>query len=201
MSTYYSFYIGYKTKDGKYHAYGPFDKDHKLRPVLEKSRSFISNLYEDFIKITIDEMDDFLKEQFSYMGGFLSSQDILHSSLYYLPTSDLPGTDFIKRGYFTTEDITDYLTSREPYFSKYYSETEYSILLSTAFKNGDTAVMDELKNFSYFCYPDYNCKEYESFLLHQFLSFQGPFDEYHIKNSVKESGEELDSIVILLDIG
>ncbi len=201
MSTYYSFYIGYKTKDGKFHAYGPFDKEQQLRPCLEKSRSFISNLYEDFIKLSINEMDDFLKEHFTYKGGFSSSDETLHSDLYYLPVSELPETNFIKRGYYTTEDIVDYLANGEPYFGEYYSENEYAIRISAAFKNGDTEELDRLKKFSYFSYPDYESKEYESFILHHFMSFQGPFDDYHIKESIKAGGEELENIVILMDVG
>lgn len=200
MSTYYSFYIGYKTKDSKYHAYGPFDKDHKLRPVLEKSRSFISNIYEDFIKLPIEEMDEFLKKHFTYNGRSLSSEERIESSLYYLPVSKLPGTNFVKRGYYTTEDIVDYLANGEPYFSEYYEENEYAIRLSVAFKNGDTEELDRLKKFSYFCYPDYESKEYESFVFHHFLSFQGPFDDYHIKESIKTGGEELEDIIILMNI-
>lgn len=199
MSTYYSFYLGYTTKDGKFHAFGPFDKFNNIRPMLEKSRSFISDLYEDFIKVPIDKMDEYLFNNFTYNDPYKEGER--YNYLYYLPARNLPGTDFIKRGYYTTEDIADYLNTGEPYFSDYYSETEYGLKLSTAVKNDDKEEIDKLKKYSYFSYPDYECREYESFVMHQFMSYNGPFDNYHIEHSLKDNGEELEDIVILLTIG
>lgn len=198
MSTYYSFYLGYTTKDGKLHAYGPFDKFNNIRPMLEKSRSFISDLYQDFIKVPIDKMDDYLYQHFTYKNPYKENERCAY--LYYLPADELPGTDYIKRGYFTAEDITDYLTTGEPYFSDYYNETEYSLKLSTAVKNDDKEEIDRLKKYTYFSYPEYECKEYESYVMHQFMSYNGPFDRYHMESTLKENGEELDKVIILLTI-
>lgn len=47
MSYYYNYYLGYK-KDGVLYPMGPFDRKGKLACVLWKSRSFASDLHEDF---------------------------------------------------------------------------------------------------------------------------------------------------------
>ncbi len=96
MSTYYSFYVGYRTKDDKLHAYGPFDRFGNLCPIICKSRSFVSDLYQDFYKAKLEDLDELLTSKFVYTGY----QESPTTSLYYLPVKDLPGTDYIKRGYY-----------------------------------------------------------------------------------------------------
>lgn len=199
MSTYYSFYIGYRTKEKKFHAFGPYDKFNNLHPALCLSRSFVSDLYEDFYRIDIKDMDDFLKGKFVYKVY----QEELVSYLYYLPVDKLPDTDYMKRGYYPVDEIVEYLEDSDHwdyYFSERYTETEYSIKLSTAIKNNDTEELERLKKFNYFSYPDYNCKEYDSSILHKFINYNGPFDSYCIEHALKENNEELDDIVILLEI-
>ena len=199
MSTYYSFYIGYRTKDKKFHAFGPFDKDNKLRPILVKSRSFISDLYQEFYPVRIEDMDEFVEIMFTH-SSIYGNTDGLVTDLKWLPVSDLPGTDFMKTGYFLTEEIMDYILTKEPCFSEHYEMIEYSILLEAAVKNNNTEEIERLKKYSFFSYPDYDSAEFESYILNHAISFQGPFSEYIIKESVKKSNQELSDIVILLDI-
>ncbi len=40
MSWYVSYYIGYRTKDGKIYPLGPFDSFGKLKSILNRFRSF-----------------------------------------------------------------------------------------------------------------------------------------------------------------
>lgn len=202
MSTYYEYYIGYKTTDKIYHAFGPYTKDHRLVPALVKSRSFASDLHCEFSNLSIDEIDDELKEKFVYKNH--NGRDRI--DLKYLKESNLPGTNFIKSGYFLTNEIIECMTNNDLlynadyYFSEYYTESEYAIKLEAAVKRNDEETINELKKFSFFSYPKYNSVEYDSFILSHFLSFNGPLDEYTIKSSLGDDADKFEEVVILLNI-
>lgn len=195
MSIYYSFYIGYISKDGAFHAFGPYDSQNNLRPCLEKSSSFISDIIDDFRPLQIGYMDTYLQTHFVD-----NTCGCPGSRLHYLCACDLPSTDFIVEGYFPVNELREILSEdpsdREFCFSESYTESEYGILLSTAVKHDDTKEIERLKKFTYYCYPDYSSKEYDSFVIKQYLSYQGPFNKLHIEETV----EDLDEIVILMEI-
>ena len=65
MSYYYSYYAGYKY-DGKIYPLGPFNCFGKLRAIVEKSRSFASDLHNDFYDVPDDAASDELRERFEY---------------------------------------------------------------------------------------------------------------------------------------
>ena len=80
MSWYVDYYVGYKTKEGKIYPLGHFDCFGNLRPVLTKSRSFASNLWERFQRVTLVETTEELKKHFP--GNF--SFDLIFIELCYL---------------------------------------------------------------------------------------------------------------------
>ena len=196
MSTYYSFYIGYKTKDGKYHAYGPFDKFIKLCPVLTKSRSFISNLHHEFAKIEVDEMDYYLESQFT---DSVDNKE-KYSILYYLTFDKLPDGDYLKRGYYDINEVTECLKYDEFDFSDYYTIEEYAARLSQAISSNNSEEVERLKKYVYFSYPDTHCEEYDSAIIRHAVSYTGLFTEYDIEENVKSNGEDFDSIVVLMSV-
>lgn len=57
MSYYYNYYLGYK-KDGKFYPMAPYDRKGKLESILWKSRSFASDLHEDFRIIKNEDISD-----------------------------------------------------------------------------------------------------------------------------------------------
>ena len=64
----------------------------------------------------------------------------------------------------------------------------------------DKEEIERLKKYTYFTYPDYDSKEYESYIMNLYLSYTGPFSSYHIETALKEAGEELDEVIILMEI-
>ena len=112
MSTYYSFYLVRKNDKGKYEAVGNYYKtkngELRLCPIYSRSRSFIPS--EDFVRemslMSIDDMDEEVKNIFSYEGIFDENQR--HSSAYYTSLKNF--YSFIEnrgliRGYTTLNDL------------------------------------------------------------------------------------------------
>jgi len=197
MSTYYNFYIGYTEKDNKIiHPYGPFNSFNELYPILTKSRSFISDIYHEFIHSDIDELDDTLKEKFTYKSTLNNK---IENTLYYLDINDLPDSDFMKDGYFPIDDIIAYFEEKESEYDEFYysdriSTESYSIQLETAIKSDNKEEIERLKKYTYFRYLDRNSIEFDSFLIKK------SFDEYEIKYLLEKHGKEVDKILILLSI-
>ena len=204
MSTYYSFYIGYQTPDKKLHGYGPYDYKGRLCPVLEKSRSFISDLPYEFWNADIDMLDEGLTKKFVYTP---QGKESATTSLKYLPISDLPSTNYIRQGYYLKEEVSNHIAHLDEdfYFSEFYSVEEYAALAASAISNFNginKEEIEDLQRFCFYCYPDYNSCEFESFMLRHAVSFQGPFNRLTWEEHF-EDDKELNGVtpVILLNIG
>ena len=62
MSYYYNYYVGQRNKEtGKFTTVAPYDADGKPMCLLWKSRSYASDLHEDFTPIFSKKMEDKLK--------------------------------------------------------------------------------------------------------------------------------------------
>ena len=176
MSYYYNYYLGYK-KDGKIYPLGPYDVSGTLHNVISRSRSFASNLHEDFFLVKEDEVSDKLRDAFQYTN-FNNEKQM--RQLKVLPLSMLPNDNYIRSGYFLIEDIKNYLENgydAEGLFYERIEPTVYAMMLKNelaigkmperfddegnAFENHSTA------EYSFFSYPDYYSKEYEAFLINQ----------------------------------
>jgi hypothetical protein len=202
MSTYYSYYIGYQTADVKLHAYGPYDCKGNLCPILEKSRSFISDLPDDFWNASIEMLDEELTKKFVYKGY----NDRLETSLRFLPINELPTTDFIKKGYFLKDEVIEHIAhpDEEFYPTESYSVEEYAAKAASIISNFNGINKDEvedLQRFYFYCYPDYNSCEFESFILRHTVSVQGPFTKLTWEKQFDDKDLEGVTPVILLNIG
>ena len=178
MSWYYTYYLGYIKKDDKeekIYPLGPFDYKGKLKDVFSKSRSFASDLHEDFRDINADQLDE----------SFLKALGIEknYSCIKMLSLSDLPKTDYVKSGYFLLSDVEEYYKYKNEcsigdlgiFYDKLTPEV-YGLRLSNeiAFKTkkrikydaeGEEIEIHPCSDYTFFSYPDYNSKEYESFLI------------------------------------
>lgn len=204
MSTYYDFYLGYKAKgDDKLHAFGPYDKFGNLTSFLCKSRSFISDIHEEFRKCSIEQLDDELKDKFTYTYSDPGKNEKVYCNLYYLDYDELPSNcDYMKSGFYPVDEVTEYIQDKESldfYYTEYYSPTEYGMKLATAVNSNDEEQIKWLKSFVFFTYPDYNSIEYDTYYIKKFI--WNCMDDYYIENRLKDHGQELDKIVILLRIG
>ena len=100
MSYYYQYYIGYE-KDGKIYPYGPYTCEGKLKPVIERSRNFASDLHNSFYMVSDSQISDELRKEFEY-EDWNGEKRI---EVKYCPISNMPSLDYIKRGYFLIDDV------------------------------------------------------------------------------------------------
>ena len=181
MSYYYNYYIGYRY-NGKFYPLGPFTTHYELKPVITRSRSFASNLYEDFNIIDPTNLSPDLREQFEYEN--YKGEKICN--VKYLPINKLPSKSYIKKGYYLIRDIRRYEKEKQEHGDYFYFDGFYDVLspeiyaakLQYELKFGKNQLKKNNKNcyeyaepnasdYMYYAYPDYYSKEYESFLLRE----------------------------------
>ena len=183
MSWYTMAYIAIMDKDEKIYPWGPYDAGGKLRPVFEHSRSFTSDLKEDFLPITEKNLTDELREAFPFETGSSGAEGWkndgeIYQYFGYLPISELPSGSFVKNGYCLLEQINAYLS--DDYFEGFYNvltPAEYAMKLENELKfgapkpktdcDGCEYTEPSCSEYSYFAWPDYNCREYEAFLIRE----------------------------------
>ena len=200
MSTYYCYCIGYKDSDNKIFPVGPYDYQGKLRYIIKRSRSYVTDINELFYNIPKNAYSDELIHALT--GGKCDREEYLKYSVdQYLPVSELPDGNFIQTGYFLISDVDRYLKAKDEnerndlawsrLFVKSMSEAAYAAKLQNelmfenhketsnhAIKGEDRyADIDDEERFSYSCkdymyfsYPDVFCKEYDAFLLREALN-------------------------------
>lgn len=188
MSYYYNYYIGYK-KDNKIYPLGPYSCDWKINEVLSRSRSFASDLHNDFKNIPSEMISSELRRDFEY-EDFNGKKTV---DVKYLEIDKMPDDNFIKSGYFLIEDICSYIKDKdtEDIFYEHLDPEVYTMKLQNELKFGKPKTKYDAEgnpfpnyfceDYAYFAYPDYNCKEYESFIIKQ----QAYIYEY--TNAVKDA--------------
>ncbi len=175
MSYYYSYYIGYM-QDNKIYPWGPYTANGKLKPVIERSRSFASDLHEFFSIIKNEQITDELRKEFEYED--YNGKKVC--DVKYLEVSELPSSDFVKSNYYLIDDIRQYERSKEEalYFDGFYdylTPQVYAAKLNNELKFGkneprtdefgEEYVEPNASDYMYYSYPDYSSKEFESYLL------------------------------------
>lgn len=184
MSWYYTYYIGYMDKNKKLYPLGLYDCFGGLHPVIEKSRSFASDLHHRFNQITDDNVTDELKKEFSYKDYDGESQ-FDTNGLSFCPVSELPKGDYIKKGYFLINEVQEFLESDAPnvfserltpevYAGKMMSEAKFGAPETIVDKYGDEYKPHSASEYMYFAYPDYDSEEYEADLLKEVMDMVAP---------------------------
>ena len=172
-----NFYITYQTKDGIIHPYGPFDYSGDYKCVHWTSRSFTTDLKEYFEPVTREQLSQELIDA-------IYNVDIDKNGTYYespywgiCPLDALPKGDYIKSGYFLIEDIQKYQEDNDAYdlFYDYLDSITYARKLENELKFGkptekenewgEKYIPNSCADYSFFCYPDYSCKEYEVYMI------------------------------------
>lgn len=171
MSWYVNYYVGIMDADKKIKPLGPYDSDGDLKCVHSTSRSFTSDLRDYFSTIYPEQYTDELKKHFSYECEEGSEYATFFG---YLPFDELPTGEYIKRGYFLNEDIYSYMKDHDTEFYDALTPEEYSFKLENELKFGKPQPKKDCDgyeycehscaDYSYFCYPEYCCKEYEASL-------------------------------------
>lgn len=174
MSYYYNYYLGYK-HDGKFYPWGLYDAEGGIHPVVYKSRSFASHLYDRFDSIKEEEISDELRAEFEY--EYWEKEGKCMPEVKWLAINQLPSTDYIKKGYCLISDVKAYEEDREWFegFSDVISAHVYAALLDKELKFGKNQPQKDCEgneytepnasDYMFYAYPDYQSEEYESFLI------------------------------------
>ena len=182
MSWYVNYYIGYRTKDGKIYPLGPFDSFGKLKSILTRSRSFASDLWEDFRSVSLKDTTDELRKYFYLRKYYLDEGgDTEQLWCFWLGVNELPSEDYLKKGYFLQEEISQYENNDEDWDYPYHclSPSEYARKLESELKfgspkpekdmEGNEIEVHSCSDYSFYVYPDYSSPEYESFIIRRAL--------------------------------
>ena len=177
MSYYYNYYIGYK-QDGKIYPWGPYTAEGRLEPVLSRSRSFASDLYNEFHVVSDKEISEELRKEFEYEDWTKTKR----IDVKYLSEDDLPTGSYIKTGYFLIKDVEAYendkygnfegfcdVISPEVYAAKLQHEMMFGKNQPKKDDEGYEYTEPNASDYMYYAYPDYNTEEYESFFLRQLI--------------------------------
>jgi len=193
MSWYTSTYVGIQDKDGKIYPFGPYDANGELRSIYTHSKSFTSDINGEFDIITDDMVTDELRneEEFKWLLEEEDGNTGLRSYFGYLSEENIPKGSYIKNGYCLISQISDYLDS-DVYWEEFYpilSPMEYAMRMENELKFGppkpkkddfgEEYTEHSCSEFSYFSWPDYNCREYEAALMRNAIDM---FDNYKLRD-------------------
>lgn len=185
MSYYYCYKLGYK-KNNKIYPLFPFRDDGTWADVITRSRSYDNHLHDDFNAINKDMLSDEMIKQLlkdvSLYGE--SEEDYIDKVVPYikwLPLDQLPADEYLKSGYYLISDVERYESESKDtrsvfdmdLFYDQMSTTAYNARLHNVLMVGDDSEKDEdgdyikrpITDYMFYVYPDYDCKEYDSFLL------------------------------------
>lgn len=182
MSTYYSYYLTKTSKeDNLIHFFGPFDSNGKACPVIEDSRSFASDLYEDFNQIGKEKLSKEIIDRFGLNEeGFWDMK--------YLPMKEISNGSLVKKGYVPIKEVQirdqDYfawcnndgfseILTPEAYAGMLIAENSSKFPPATTGKDceGMDIQINTAKDYMYYAWEQpFNNAEYDKHLLHMMLS-------------------------------
>lgn len=177
MSYCYNYYVGYK-KDGKIYPWGPYNAKGKLKPMVSRSRSFAPDLHEEFDVVSDEEVSEELRKEFEYEDW----NKVKHLDVKYLSEKDLPTGSYIRTGYFLIKGVQAYehdeygnfegfydILSPEVYAAKLQHEIMFGKNQPEKDDEGNEYTKPNASDYMYYAYPNYETKEYESFILRQLI--------------------------------
>ena len=175
MSYYYQYYAGIEDKEsGVIYPLGPYDCNGKLKPIVEKSRSFASNLHEDFLPIDSGCISHELRAEFEYEDWNGEKR----TDVKFLPIDELPDGDYIVKGYFLIEDVQAWEQGGDDdVFYHVINPQVYAELLRKELVFGKNKPEEDVQgilytkpnasDYMYSAIPNYCSKEYEAELIRQ----------------------------------
>lgn len=186
MSYYYNYYLGYK-KNNKIYPLGPYNFNGNFIPVISKSSTYASDLYKMFDNLFEEKVSDELRKEFNYENYERIT------NIKYLDVKDLPTESYIKQGYFLIKDVEAYNKNTD--FEGFYdiiSPEIYAVKLQHEILFGKNQPKKDIEGYEYtepnasdymyYMYPDYDSKEFESFLLRTYLE---PYRNYIYDNEIE----------------
>lgn len=190
MSYYYQYYIGYEDlSSGIIYPYGPYNCKGELKPVVEKSRSFASDLHNDFVYVPDACISTELREKFEY-ENYLGVKQV---DVKYLRFEDLPNEDYIKKGYFLIDDVQAWeqggddslfysMITPQIYAEKMRNELTFGKNQPKKDENGEEYTEPNASDYMYYAAYDPTSKEYEVFLIKEAVSMLWDYDFFKDDN-------------------
>ena len=190
MSYYYQYYIGYEdVLTGIIYPYGPYTSENKLKPVVEKSRSFASNLHNDFIYVPDACISTELRKEFEY-ENYLGVKQV---DVKYLKLEDLTNEDYIKKGYFLINDVQAWEQGEDDslfcnmitplmYAEKLKKEVIFGKNQPKKDEYGEEYTEPNASDYMYYAACDCTSKEYEAFLIREAVNMLYDYDFFHEGN-------------------
>lgn len=185
MSYYYNYTIGIMDKEGKIKPYGPYDANGNLRYVIERSRSFASDLHEDFLCVQENQITDELYKEFSYTDWDESKK----INIKYLPVEDLPKGSYLIKGYFLIEDVQKYEENGnniDDLICNMITPTIYAEKLKKEYMFGKNEPEEDdegykytepnASDYMYYVVEDYYSKEYEASVIRNVADILNDYD-------------------------
>ena len=174
MSYYYNYFIGYM-HDGKIYPLGPYTANGKRRDAVSRSRSFASDLHEDFHVIRDEMISDELRKDYEYKTY---EGEKKMPRLTYLMLSELPTESYIRKGYFLIRDVLLYeeggVETDELFYDR-ISPSVYAAMMKNEITfgkpedeydaEGEKIEHHSARDYMYYAYSDYFSREYEAEML------------------------------------
>ena len=165
MSTYYSYYIGYRC-DGKIFSLGPYNAFGELRPALSRSRSFASDLYTQFRYLNDEEISDELYDVLT--TDDYSPREDESFEIRCIDADLLPRGSIVTAGYFLISEVQDYEESGRcdpDVFSAPISSEVFAALVQHESRLANKAPSPRASDYMYYAYEDTTTQEYEASII------------------------------------
>ena len=173
MSYYYTYYIARQDpKSGMIYPLGPYNKKGKLLPAYEVSRSFASNLHNDFYYIKENLISGELRKEFEY-DGLTTHEKVFDAKM--LMYSELPSSNYLKLNYYLVSDVKEYIESDDRYTGELFYDHMSPAIYAEKMRNemifgkpepeqdceGYEIPIYSCADYMLFAYPDYESREWE----------------------------------------
>ena len=175
MSYYYEYYAAIQDKETKMvFPLGPYDCNGKLKAIIERSRSFASNLHDDFYVLPNEKISEELHKEFDYE----EYDGTKICNIKYLPINELPTDSYIIKGYFLIEDLQNWEhDGDDTLFYNVIKPEYYAELMRNEIIFGKNQPEKDIEGYEYnkpsasdYIYSaiaNYNSKEYEGEMIRQ----------------------------------
>lgn len=201
VSYYYNYFLGYMDKDKIVYPLGPYDMNGECHYIISRSRSFASDLHENFYFLPEERMSDRLKKEMSYENW---DGEIKVTDLKFLPLNELPKDSFIRKGYFLIKDIEMYEKSFDDpscidigelfwdtiptsvYAQKMQNEITFGAPKPKTDEFGEEIIEHPCSDYAFYAYPDYLSAAYESFVIRMAAEIY----DYRV-DELREDGTEI----------
>lgn len=184
MSYYYEYYCAIQDQESKLvFPLGPFDCNGKLKPIIERSRSFASDLHQYFYTLSNEMISNELRKEFEYENY----DDIKYCYIKYLPIDELPTDSYIVEGYFLIDELQAWHQNGDD--SLFYNVIKPEIYAELMRKElifgknqpekdeeGCEYTKPNASDYIYSAIPNYNSKEYEAEVIRQVSSMLFDYD-------------------------